>query len=180
MARLRPVDVQAIPPRGEFAHSVDVQAGQLLSWEVEVTSGFADMALGKSDIWLSVSTLWTADGSAAEPADTYHRKICDRLSNQGLQTLQEGTQVVASQGKMRGKHVTSRPGVVWLRLSNAHSRLRSKTVELKVGLGEATPEQTEGSQAEEGGGTSTRGGALEADSTNGSKKGNSWACCSHR
>lgn len=142
---MRP-ELQMIPRRGVFVHSLDVLPGQQLLWEFEVLPGHGDGLLGASDAAFSADALWTDMAGAKRLVESAPLEALRRVS--------------VAHGKVRGSFEVARPGVIFLRWSNAHGPLRRKTVRFAVALSPA-PLPAEAS--------AHRGGAGSA--------GPIWACC---
>lgn len=129
--RIRPLSATRGIARGEaFVHSVDVQPGDRLSWEFHVKPGFD--SLGESDLRFSAWAFHTDDGAAAD----YHRHVAERLNGKKKDDFKEWLvkekRIRVSDGKIHGGYTAARPGVIWLRWSNLHSKCRGKVLRFKV------------------------------------------------
>ena len=84
-------------------------------------AGDGDAWLGASDIEFSAS-LWL------------HPEFAQDEQPEEENVVVEAVVVQASKGEVSGKYTASRDGVITLRWSNEHSRLRSKTVRYRIDL----------------------------------------------
>mmetsp|Transcript_31492 Transcript_31492/g.92201 ORF Transcript_31492/g.92201 Transcript_31492/m.92201 type:complete len:177 (-) Transcript_31492:97-627(-) len=169
----------SIAQRAVFVQSIDVLPGQLVEWEFQVFSGTADGVLGQSDVAFSLDAFWTSD----EPqAHDFSSKLLQRLKDDrplAMESIEPAKSYNVSLGPVKGSVLVRRPGVMWFRWSNRHSRLRRKLIRYDVKLGEADG-AAGGAQGFRDRGRSTSGGwgvAAGAPPAGGQKP---WACCGPR
>merc|ERR1719343_1165839 len=119
---------RAVAPGEVFVHSLDIRPGERVTWDFAVLRGWADSQLGESDVRFRVDAFWNP-----VEASTHHRQVFESLqAGSGRECLRSEERIGSSRGRVQGGHTASRSGVVWLRWSNAHSRLRSKVVRFDV------------------------------------------------
>lgn len=133
----KPSGDQEVPRRQIFERCVEVIVGQPISWSFQVLKGTGDLLMGISDIEFEVVAFWSMEeeatpeeGSPATPA-----------TPQGLEGehLVEPVRVSATDGEQKGSIEPSRPGLVVIRWSNAHSMMRGKTIRFAVEGGSKAP-----------------------------------------
>mmetsp|Transcript_44991 Transcript_44991/g.101241 ORF Transcript_44991/g.101241 Transcript_44991/m.101241 type:complete len:774 (-) Transcript_44991:75-2396(-) len=128
--------VQDIAAGGIFHKSRDVHAGQRVKWRFTVQQGSADSLLGVSYLEFSVSASWFPDFKLP----TEGNNVQDDMRSQSdpkdstsptLEDL-EPPEKVYSGRQISGSYDSTRSGVVSLRWSNAHSRMRAKSIDFSV------------------------------------------------
>lgn len=125
-------EVHMVRRRQVHVESLDVLPGQRLEWTAAVLPGSGDLLMGASDLLFSIDAIWT--GEVGDSAPRLAQLAAKGTAAFRAAVLRRPERLVCSSGEVSGSLAMPRPGVVFLRWSNAHGPVRRKALRVSVAL----------------------------------------------